>query len=229
MKVLVTGGNGFIGSHLVKALRERGDSVAVLDLPDDVLTAPLPVVDMVYHLAAVSRVGKSYDDPMRTAKVNVGGTLAMLKAANNAEVPIVVAGTLHRGESPYAVTKLAAEELCRWYPESRVVRFGNVYGGGEGVIDRWLREPEIVIYGNGQTCKDFIHVDDVVAGLLNPSPQPVSNLCTGRLMSLEELASHYDKHVSYRSPQPGDWSTEQVTPDYPVKWTVEEYLRSKGV
>lgn len=236
MKVLVTGGNGFIGSHLVKVLRERGDSVMVMDLPDDVLTAPLPTADFVYHLAAVARVGKSYEDPMRTAEVNVGGTLRILQeyAPTTDEcgisqwVPVVVAGTLHKGSSPYAVTKAALVSMCSQFHNAKLIRFGNVYGGGEGVIDRWLREPEIVIYGAGQTCKDFIHVDDVVAGLLNPSSKPVSNLCTGRLMSLEELSSHYDKHVSYRSPQPGDWSTEKVTPDYPVKWTVEAYLRSKG-
>lgn len=238
MRILVTGGRGFIGSHLVRALQARGDEVSIIDLPDDVLTASLPNVDLVYHLAAVARVAKSYEDPMRTAEVNVGGALRIVQhytGGTHDNVTVIVAGTLHRGPSPYAVSKLAMEKSIEHCAgsyfgggDARVVRFGNVYGGGEGVIDKWMHANEIEIWGNGSTCKDFIHVDDVVAGLLNPSPKPVSNLCTGRLISLEELASHFDKHVSYRSPQPGDWSTEKVTPDYSTTWTVEKYIKSRS-
>jgi UDP-glucose 4-epimerase len=237
MKVLVTGSSGFIGSRLVKALRERGDEVIGMDLPDDILTARLPDVDFVYHLAAVARVKASYADPMRTARVNVGGTARILEEYKYQDdmgvslgVPVVVAGTLHRGESPYAVSKMGVESLCSdpyqgYY--KRLVRFGNVYGGGDGVIDKWLAADTLTIYGDGSTCKDFIHVDDVVAGLLSPK-EGTSNLCTGNLTSLNELAGMFGKPVKYEAAQPGDWSTEQVTPDYPVRWSVKEFLRSRA-
>lgn len=100
MKVLVIGGNGFIGSHLVTALRMRGDEVAVLDrfpprsdidwhevryyLGDfydrAILDKVLPGIDQVYHLASSTVPGSADADPVADIQGNLLGTHELLAA-----------------------------------------------------------------------------------------------------------------------------------------------------
>lgn len=113
-RVLVTGGSGFIGSHLVESLLEKGYSVSVIDnltsgrienlervLPkiqfheDDirnfnVLCKLMQGVDYVFHEAAISSVARSIIDPVETHEVNVHGTLNVLLAAKEARVKRVI-------------------------------------------------------------------------------------------------------------------------------------------
>ncbi|MEQ8820638.1 MAG: UDP-glucose 4-epimerase GalE [Sumerlaeia bacterium] len=108
MKVLVTGGAGYIGSVTVEALIARGDDVIVVDnlstghrgavhpkaefLEVDILDTPALIramvfkVDAVIHFAASSQVGESVKDPQKYMENNVGGTLSLLKAMRAAGV-----------------------------------------------------------------------------------------------------------------------------------------------
>jgi UDP-glucose 4-epimerase len=112
VKVLVTGGAGFIGSNLVRALLERGDDVRVLDnfstgnrtnlagLEVDVVEGELRSyervhnavrgAEVVFHLGALGSVPRSVQDPLTSGAVNVEGTLNVLLAARDEGVRRVV-------------------------------------------------------------------------------------------------------------------------------------------
>lgn len=173
-RVLVTGGCGFIGSHLVDALLAKGDAVVVLDdlstgrkdnIPlghknllfvqgcitdDQVVHEVADGVDQIVHLAAVSSVRSSVENPKRTHMINFDGTLNLLDAAvqhnveklifassaaiygNSASLPIDE-GACPNPLTPYAIDKLSCERYIYFYHkyfglETAVFRFFNVYG-----------------------------------------------------------------------------------------------------
>ncbi len=139
MRALITGGKGFVGQWLAAHLKDRGDDVAVIDIETDVAdgAAVRRVMadvrpDAIYHLAAMTHVGESWENPSQVLRVNVLGTAEILAAArslpasprvlvvSSAEVYGVVGPEqLPLGEatpttpaSPYAASKLAAEVVA---------------------------------------------------------------------------------------------------------------------
>jgi len=168
---LVTGGAGFIGSHIVERLRSRGDAVRIADdfssgrrenVPAgvDVVEGDLadPAVakkavagcEFVIHQAAIPSVPRSVNDPVRSHRANVDGTLNVLIAARDAGAKRVVfagsssvygdAAVLPKREdmrpaplSPYALQKLVGEQYCQMFTrlyglETVVTRYFNVFG-----------------------------------------------------------------------------------------------------
>lgn len=189
--ILVTGGAGFIGSHLVERLLERGAAVRVIDNFSsgtrehlDGVRGRIELIDadvrdgeairwavrgvrVVFHLAAISSVQRSIEDPSTTLDVNVAGTLNVLAAAHEGGCRRVVfaSSAAVYGDAPrapqtesmtpqplslYAISKLAGEHLCAMYTrthglETVALRYFNVFGARQdasspysGVIVRML-------------------------------------------------------------------------------------------
>jgi len=250
-KVLVTGGAGFIGSHLVERLVAEGVDVTVLDnlstgrmenlvnlLADrqprfvrgdirdnDAVCDAVEDVDAVFHLAAVTSVPFSVEHPKDTFEVNVDGTRSLLEACLRAGVErfVYASSCAVYGEpkylpideghplspvSPYAESKLKAEQLCREYHETyglktTVLRPFNVYGPRQrndeysGVIAKFidqLRGGKLpVICGDGLQTRDFVFVVDAVDAFLSALRSEaavgrVINVGTGVPVSVNELA-----------------------------------------
>ena len=139
MRALITGGKGFVGQWLAAHLKDSGDEVFVIDVETDVSDgAALRRVmgdvapEAIYHLAAMTHVGESWEHPSKVLQVNVLGTAELLAAArevdpsptvlvvSSAEVyGVVDPANLPLNEStptapatPYAASKLAAEAVA---------------------------------------------------------------------------------------------------------------------
>ena len=158
-KVVVTGGEGFIGTHLCKALADMGFDVVSVDIKSgkDIRDTALmremfKGATYVFHTAALPRVPYSIEHPQETNDHNVTGTLSVLVAARDAGVKKVIYSASSsaygdqdtmplvetmdaRPKSPYALQKYAGELYCRLFSEvyslpTVSLRYFNVYGPG---------------------------------------------------------------------------------------------------
>lgn len=162
MKVLVTGGSGFIASWIRKELVARGHTVLVMDHQDrrqhlapgeefflgDVrdataVTEAAAHVDGIIHLAAVLGTQETISNPRPSAETNILGSLNVFEAANQYGLPGVYAGVGNawmrdHGTGSYTISKTAAEDFVRMFNAYRggritIVRPVNAYGPGQSV------------------------------------------------------------------------------------------------
>ncbi len=154
-RTIVTGGAGFLGSHLADELTARGHEVLIFDqraspflqpaqeqvvgdlLDFDLLRRTLQGADYVYHLGALADLNAARSRPRETASINVLGTVNMLEAARLAEVKrFVFASTVYVYSdegSFYRASKQAGEAYIEEYQrqyglEYTVLRYGSLYG-----------------------------------------------------------------------------------------------------
>jgi len=219
MRLLVTGGAGFIGRALSNRLVRQGHEVWVIDdlsagdesaLDEAVLFTRGDVNDVpklwtllqgvacVFHLAARVSVPQSVLYPREYNSVNVGGTVSVMEAIRDAGVRRVVlasSGAVYgeqavqpvpedvapNPDSPYAVSKLAAEHYVHtigalWGIETVCLRIFNAYGPGQQlpashwpVVPRFLGQAlgggSVIIYGSGKQTRDYVYLQDVVDAL----------------------------------------------------------------
>jgi len=174
---------------------------------------------IVFHLAAAG-VADPAIEPVRAIRVNVEGTVNLLLALNGSYELFINTDTCHAygaGPAPlreiappapigvYAASKVAAWHFCNVFFRTQgwrivTLRLFTVYGPRQSprslvpsVLLAGLRERELPMTG-GEQRRDFIFIDDVVAGYLMTAENPASagrtiNLCSGRGISLRELVS----------------------------------------
>lgn len=177
----------------------------------------------VVHLAAYGSVVESIADPEANFNVNTRGTLNVLRAAVETGVrrlvfastggaligdatPPVNEQSLPKPISPYGASKLCGEAYCNAFAnsyglETVCLRFGNVYGPHSAhkkgavttFIKALMRDEPMVIYGDGSASRDYIHVDDLCAGIaaaldISVASSEVFHLASGRETSVLELA-----------------------------------------
>lgn len=209
-KVFITGATGFLGSHLVDCLTKRGTTISVLvrGQPDRItrdglcvvqgdLSHPLIISDAstVFHLAAISHVGRALENPRQTFETNTAGTLTVLEAIRQSSSveKLVFVSSAHvygepmylpideghpvRAQEPYAASKLAAEAFVSAYSSAygipiAIARLFNTYGPRQHpdfVIPSIIRSAltqDALMLGNLTPTRDFTYVDDIVEAFL---------------------------------------------------------------
>jgi len=259
MKCLVTGAAGFIGSHLCERLLRDGHEVAGLDafipyypraikeanlaaarthprfafhpydLRNDPLDDVLKDVDVVFHLAAMAGLTRSWIDFDLYVGCNLTATQRLVEAVHrNGGVKRFlyastssVYGKFSSGDealptkpiSPYGVTKLASENLCRAYEDHGlplvVLRYFSVYGprqrpemGYYRFIHALLHDEPIVVYGDGQQVRGNTYIEDCIEATVAAVQAPIGetyNLGGGETASVWDILARLEKLTGRRA------------------------------
>lgn len=278
MSILVTGGAGFIGSHLVERLLNQGKEVVVIDDFNDYYSPEIKRnniadaaknqrfkliekdirdnlddvfqkngISLVIHIAARAGVRPSLIDPLLYNSVNVLGTANLLECCKKygvkkfifassssvygvtSKLPFKEDDTLDKPISPYAVTKIAGENLCRvchnTYGMSIVcLRFFTVYGPRQRpemaihkFVDLISKDKPIPYYGDGTSSRDYTYITDILDGIMSCIDKvsgngifEIINLGDSKTVTLKELVDIIENELNkkarleYLPPQQGD-------------------------
>ena len=276
MHYLVTGGAGFIGSHLSEALLDQGHQVSIIDNFNDYYDPEIKRLnisefldritliegdirdtdlierifskgkfDAIVHLAARAGVRPSIQAPKLYLTTNIDGTFNLLEASRqhgvkdfifassssvygvNPNIPFSETDALTRTISPYAASKLAAEQLCSNYSHlfgirCMCLRFFTVYGPRQRpdlAISKFtkniLSNVPIQQYGDGTTARDYTYVEDIVSGILAAAEYRESDFeifniggsattALAELIKLVEGACEKEAIIEVTGDQPGD-------------------------
>lgn len=224
--ILLTGAKGFIGSKLDKALGK----IHTIDLQDgqNLLTCELPKgIDVVYHLAAQTSVESSWYDPLHDLD-NLRITARLAHAYPTAKIIYTNSCAAIDKESPYGFSKaVSGEYLKRFHTNTVELIFPNIYGeGSKSVVDLFKGKEEVVIYGDGTHTRDYVHVDDIVSGILKAKDWDAGtyHMGTGRSISVNALAK--DKKVTYlpERKETAHVTVPNTTPNWESLMSVMNYI-----
>ena len=277
--ILVTGGAGFVGSHitdrlspdnkvivydnlftgLLSNLEKSKDRITFVkgDVLDKALLKDIVAeVEYIFHLAAHVGNIRSINEPHLNMEVNIEGMLNLLEVCRDSNVKRLVYSSSAAifgearylpideehplsPESPYAVSKLAAEKYCfAFYKVHGVptvsLRYFNIYGPRQDTseyanaisifLGKFKEGEPITIFGDGEQTRDFLFIEDVVTANILAATQPAAvgeifNIATGIATSINQITdiikqiSNRESHVMYADARAGEVKHSRANTD----------------
>jgi len=197
MKILITGHSGFIGSYLQKKLEKTEHELILVDIANGTNICDWQQVkqyegmDIIVHLANLSFVPASYEQPKRFYETNYLSTLNMLELCRLNNAKMVFFSSYIYGHpqyqpidenhptqafNPYAQTKVICESLCEGYNRDfkvpiTIFRPFNIYGTGQNpdfLIPSIIQQAKTgkIVIKDDRPKRDYIHVEDIVDAII---------------------------------------------------------------
>jgi len=197
MKILITGHSGFIGSYLQKKLEKTEHELILVDIANGTNICDWQQVkqyegmDVIVHLANLSFVPASYEQPKRFYETNYLSTLNMLELCRLSNAKMVFFSSYIYGHpqyqpidenhptqafNPYAQTKVICESLCEGYNRDfkvpiTIFRPFNIYGTGQNpdfLIPSIIQQAKTgkIVIKDDRPKRDYIHVEDIVDAII---------------------------------------------------------------
>ena len=194
LKIIIFGGSGFLGSHVAEVLHELGHKVVIADIkkPTDInksikfkkvdiknekkILNLTKNTDVIYNFAAIADIQESYDDPIKTFKINIIGSAYILKSCiTNKVKKYILASSIYADSSQggfYRVSKQACELMTAEYGKVfnlnfTILRYGSIYGprsnlnnGLLKIVYDAIKKKKIVYRGTNKAVRSYIHVID---------------------------------------------------------------------
>jgi nucleoside-diphosphate-sugar epimerase len=223
--MIITGHKGNIGSRLYKFFP---DAIGI-DTKDglDLLTCELPQnVNIIYHLAAHAPVEDSWKDPVRTMQ-NLSNTVRLAHTYPNAKIIFATSVASIDPASPYGFSKWACNEyLKRFHSNAVILYFTNIFGIPRSVVDIFKGKEEVVIYGDGEQTRDYVHVDDIVRGLVKAKDWETGEYFMGSGVKTNLLQLAEGKTVIFKPArkEARESSLDNTTPNWEPIINVMDYL-----
>lgn len=155
-RILITGGSGFIGSHLVDELTKNRFDVTIFDLKKSKYAKARTIIgdilnkneiekaskdcDFIIHLAGMLGTHELVDNPIKATEINVIGTLNVLESCRKNNCKLIEISKPNCWVNTYTITKIAAESFTEMYRrehgvQTAIIKWFNVYGGRQPLLE----------------------------------------------------------------------------------------------